>query len=104
MRSLFEDGGGVLWVLAKIGAGQTGWWGPAAVFRYPLLERLAATRQPLTLVRANDDLWEATARARAARPRPLPSLRWCRCRRCPGPCGRQRPAVPGRLFEKRDRL
>ncbi|MEJ2534520.1 MAG: alpha/beta hydrolase [Gammaproteobacteria bacterium] len=54
--------------LAKIGAGQTGWWGPAAVFRYPLVERLAATRQPLTLVRANDDLWEATARARAARP------------------------------------
>lgn len=54
--------------LAKIGAGRTGWWGPAAVFRYPLLERLAATTQPLTLVRANDDLWEATARARAARP------------------------------------
>lgn len=54
--------------LAKIGAGRTAWWGPAAVFEYPLLERLAQTRQPLTLVRAGDDLWEATARARAARP------------------------------------
>jgi pimeloyl-ACP methyl ester carboxylesterase len=54
--------------LAKIGAGRTAWWGPAAVFEYPLLERLAQTRQPLTLVRAGDDLWEATARARKARP------------------------------------
>ncbi|MEE4174519.1 MAG: alpha/beta fold hydrolase [Xanthomonadales bacterium] len=54
--------------LAKINAGQTAWWGPDAVFRYPLLERLAEVDQPLTVIRAGDDLWEATERVRSVRP------------------------------------
>ncbi len=54
--------------LAKINAGQTAWWGPDAVFRYPLLERLADIHHPLTVVRAGDDLWEATERVRTVRP------------------------------------
>jgi pimeloyl-ACP methyl ester carboxylesterase len=54
--------------LAKITAGQTAWWGPDAVFRYPLLERLAEIPHPLTVIRAGDDLWEATERVRTVRP------------------------------------
>lgn len=54
--------------LAKINAGQTAWWGPAAVFDYPMLERLALTTAPVLIIRAGDDLWEATERASAARP------------------------------------
>lgn len=54
--------------LAKINAGQTAWWGPDAVFRYPLLERLADVPHPLTVIRAGDDLWEATERVREVRP------------------------------------
>ncbi len=38
------------------------------MFRYPLLERLAEVTHPLTVVRAGDDLWEATERVRAVRP------------------------------------
>ncbi len=54
--------------LAKLSAGPTGWWGPRAVFTYPVRERLAALAVPVTLVRPRDDLWDITPRARAARP------------------------------------
>lgn len=38
------------------------------MFRYPLLERLAEVDHPLTVIRAGDDLWEATERVRSVRP------------------------------------
>jgi pimeloyl-ACP methyl ester carboxylesterase len=55
--------------MAKIGAGRTAWWGPAAVFEYPLLEHLVEVSQPLTIVRAKDGLWDVTPRARAVKPK-----------------------------------
>lgn len=50
--------------LAKLGAGRTGWWGPAAVFEHPFLERLAGVEQPVTVLRPRDDLWDITNRVR----------------------------------------
>jgi pimeloyl-ACP methyl ester carboxylesterase len=54
--------------LAKLESGQTGWWGPNAVFRYPLEERLKAVQQSVTIVNPHDDLWEVTPRARQLLP------------------------------------
>jgi len=43
--------------------GEHGWWGPAAVFGYPLQERLRLVRQTTLVIRPRDDLWEQTLRA-----------------------------------------
>jgi len=52
----------------KLRSGERGAWGAEAVMRYPFGARLAAVTQPLMIVRPRDDLWEATARARAVVP------------------------------------
>jgi len=54
--------------LAKLGSGRTGWWGAAAVFDYPLLDRLARVTQPLSVTRPKDDLWDITPRVHSVRP------------------------------------
>lgn len=54
--------------LAKLGAGRTGWWGPAAVSDHAFLERLAGVEQPVTVVRPRDDLWEISDRVRQRLP------------------------------------
>jgi pimeloyl-ACP methyl ester carboxylesterase len=45
-------------------AGQHVWWPYAAVFEYPMAERLAALQQPVLVLAPHDDLWEQTERAR----------------------------------------
>ncbi|MDJ0710732.1 MAG: alpha/beta hydrolase [Woeseiaceae bacterium] len=42
--------------------------GAHAVLSYDVVPSLKAARQPIMIVRVNDDLWEATARARSIRP------------------------------------
>jgi pimeloyl-ACP methyl ester carboxylesterase len=45
-------------------AGPHVWWPYAAVFEYPMAERLAALRQPVLVLAPHDDLWAQTDRAR----------------------------------------
>ena len=54
--------------LAKIEAGQTAWWGPAAVAGYRLEHTLPRLQQRVTVVNPRDDLWETTPRARKLLP------------------------------------
>lgn len=54
--------------LAKLGAGRHGWWGPAAVFEHPFLERLKEVSQPVLVTRPRDDLWDITGRVRTVLP------------------------------------
>jgi pimeloyl-ACP methyl ester carboxylesterase len=44
-------------------AGPHIWWPYAAVFEYPMAERLAGLRQPVLVLAPHDDLWEQTRRA-----------------------------------------
>lgn len=48
-------------------AGPRGWWPYAAVFEYPMAERLAALQQPVLVLAPHDDLWEQTRRAELPR-------------------------------------
>ncbi len=50
----------------KLRSGARAAWGAAAVMNYPLRERLVALTQRILVLRPRDDLWDATARARAA--------------------------------------
>jgi len=50
-------------LLQELLAGAHGWWAYAAVFEYPMAERLLALQQQLLLLAPHDDLWEQTRRA-----------------------------------------
>jgi pimeloyl-ACP methyl ester carboxylesterase len=50
------------WVLHHLLAGPDWWWTHLGVFDYPLAERLPSVRQPLLVLRTQDDLWFETAR------------------------------------------
>lgn len=52
----------------KLRNGPNAWWGANAVMNWQARERLPLVRQPVLVLRPRDDLWEATARARALLP------------------------------------
>ena len=49
----------------KLRNGAHAWWGAAAAVGYDAESRLPQVTQPVLVLRPNDDLWEATARAEA---------------------------------------
>jgi pimeloyl-ACP methyl ester carboxylesterase len=50
-------------LIQELLAGPHVWWPYAAVFGYPMAERVAALRQPLLVLAPHDDLFEQTRRA-----------------------------------------
>jgi len=50
--------------MAKLQAGDTGWWGPRAAFLYPMRDKLPLVNQPILPVNPKDDLWEISPRAK----------------------------------------
>jgi pimeloyl-ACP methyl ester carboxylesterase len=48
----------------KLRNGPQAWWGASAVMDYAARERLALLKSPVLVLRPQDDLWEATLRAR----------------------------------------
>jgi pimeloyl-ACP methyl ester carboxylesterase len=50
-------------LIQELLAGPHVWWPYAAVFAYPMAERVAALRQPLLVLAPHDDLFEQTRRA-----------------------------------------